>query len=81
MPPLPLPVPQHNLSTSDQPFPSFSWILPTHNFALIKGEFDAATKKYNAIMAKEGKKFMSFLEKNDMTKPAVESKEDFLSDK
>ena len=51
------------------------------NFALIKGEFDAATKKYNAIMAKEGKKFMSFLEKNDMTKPAVESKEDFLSDK
>jgi hypothetical protein len=51
------------------------------NMELIKGEFQEAKARYKAIMDKEGAKFMSWLEKNDMSKPAVKPKEDFLGAK
>lgn len=48
------------------------------NFELISEEFSQAQTHYKEIMNKEGKKFMSFLEKNDIAKPEIQSKEDFL---
>ncbi len=48
------------------------------NFELISEEFSKEKDRYAAIMAKEGKKFMNFLEKNDIDKPAVKPKEEFL---
>lgn len=48
------------------------------NFKLISEEFEKQKERFAAIMKKEGKKFMSFLEKNDIPKPALKSKEDFL---
>ncbi|WP_100804420.1 hypothetical protein [Ulvibacter sp. MAR_2010_11] len=48
------------------------------NFELISDEFETAKKRYQTIMDKEGKKFMSFLEKNEISKPEIKSKEEFL---
>ena len=48
------------------------------NYELISDEFSKAQDRYQAIKNKEGKKFMSFLEKNDIAKPEVQSKEEFL---
>ncbi|MAN59596.1 MAG: hypothetical protein CMC08_07150 [Flavobacteriaceae bacterium] len=50
------------------------------NFELISQEFEDAKKRYASIMDKEGKKFMNFLEKNNLEKPSIESKEEFLAD-
>ena len=50
------------------------------NYELIKEEFEAEKKRFAEIKNKEGKKFMKFLEKNEM-ELEVESKEEFLSDK
>tara|TARA_R110002049_G_scaffold2214_32_gene16080 strand:+ start:2354 stop:5443 length:3090 start_codon:yes stop_codon:yes gene_type:complete len=48
------------------------------NFELISEEFSKAKMRYEEIKNKEGKKLMSFLEKNDIAKPEVQSKEEFL---
>ena len=48
------------------------------NYELISDEFSKAQDRYQAIKNKEGKKFMSFLEKNDIAKPEIQSKEEFL---
>ena len=48
------------------------------NLELIKTEFEEAKARYKAIMDKEGAKFMSFMEKNEMDMPKIKSKEDFL---
>lgn len=48
------------------------------NFELISEEFLKAEKRYKAILAKEGKKFYTFLEKNNLPKPELQSKEVFL---
>lgn len=50
------------------------------NFELIKEEFEKEKVRFEAIKNKEGKKFMKFLEKNDM-EVKIDSKEEFLSDK
>ncbi len=51
------------------------------NFELIAGQLKTEQERFAKIKAKEGKKFMSFLEKNELPKPAVLSREDFLSKK
>ncbi|MEZ4881220.1 MAG: hypothetical protein R2775_02395 [Flavobacteriaceae bacterium] len=48
------------------------------NFVLISEEFSKAMKRYETIMEKEGEKFNSFLEKNNIAKPELQSKEEFL---
>ncbi|MEM7187214.1 MAG: hypothetical protein AAF466_11200, partial [Bacteroidota bacterium] len=48
------------------------------NFKLISEEFETAKERLAAIMAKEGKKFMSFLEKNDIAKPELKSREEYV---
>lgn len=48
------------------------------NFELISEEFENAKKQYQAIKDKEGKKFYDFLEKNNLDKPTIQIKEDFL---
>ena len=48
------------------------------NFKLISEEFDKEKDRYAAIMAKEGKRFMSYLAKNDIEKPAIKTREEFL---
>lgn len=48
------------------------------NYELILEEFEAAKTSYNTILAKDGKKFLSFLEKNEIAKPKIKSKEEFL---
>lgn len=48
------------------------------NFELISEDFEEAKKRYQTITNKEGKKFSSFLEKNEIKKPKIQSKEDFL---
>jgi photosystem II stability/assembly factor-like uncharacterized protein len=48
------------------------------NFELISEDFEKAKKRYEAISEKDGKKFISFLEKNGIEKPAIQSKEEFL---
>jgi photosystem II stability/assembly factor-like uncharacterized protein len=48
------------------------------NFELISDEFNKEKKRFEDIKNKEGKKFMSFLEKNNIPKPELQSKEDFL---
>jgi hypothetical protein len=48
------------------------------NFELIAEDFSKEKKRYDEIMAKEGKKFNSFLEKNNIPKTELQSKEDFL---
>ncbi|MCH2489010.1 MAG: hypothetical protein MK211_02560 [Flavobacteriales bacterium] len=48
------------------------------NYELIASEFDEAKARFDAIMEKEGKKFMSFIEKNEVEVPNVQSKEAYL---
>lgn len=48
------------------------------NFKLISEEFEKEKVRFNAIMGKEGKKFMSFVAKNEIASPAIQKKEDFL---
>jgi hypothetical protein len=48
------------------------------NLKLITSQFKTEKERYAKIMAKEGKKFMSFLEKNGIGKPDIKSKEDYL---
>ncbi len=48
------------------------------NFELISEDWNKAKVRYRAIMDKEGKKFMSFLEKNEITAPKLKTKEEFL---
>ena len=48
------------------------------NYELISEEFETAKKQYDAILAREGKKFNSFLDKNSIAKPAIKSKDEFL---
>jgi photosystem II stability/assembly factor-like uncharacterized protein len=48
------------------------------NFELIVDEFEKAQKQYNSISDKEGKKLNAFLEKNELAKPVIQSKEEFL---
>ena len=48
------------------------------NFKLVSEEFNTEKQRYADIMAKEGKKFMSFIAKNDIPKPEMKSKEEFL---
>jgi len=48
------------------------------NFELISEDFNQALKRYESIMQKEGKKFYSILEKNNIALPIIQSKEEFL---
>jgi hypothetical protein len=48
------------------------------NFELISDNFSKEKKRYAEIIAKEGNKFNTFLEKNNIPKPKVQSKEAFL---
>ena len=48
------------------------------NFELISEEFETAKKQYETILAKEGEKFNKFLEKNEIDKPVIKTKEEFL---
>ncbi len=48
------------------------------NFELLKDDFSKGKKRYEEIMAKEGKNFNSFLEKNNIPKAEIQSKEEFL---
>jgi photosystem II stability/assembly factor-like uncharacterized protein len=48
------------------------------NLELISEEWGKAKSQYREIMNKEGKKFMSFLEKNNIAAPEIKSKEEFL---
>ena len=48
------------------------------NLELISEEFSDAKKRYQTIKDKEGKKFMKFLEKNELEKPTIQTKEEFL---
>lgn len=48
------------------------------NYELISEEFEDAKKRYQSIMDKEGKKFNSFLEKNEIAIPETQTKEEFL---
>ncbi|RDK85263.1 WD40/YVTN/BNR-like repeat-containing protein [Marinirhabdus gelatinilytica] len=50
------------------------------NYELIKEEFENEKNRYAEIKNKEGKKFMRFLEKNDM-ELSMDSKEEYLEDK
>lgn len=49
------------------------------NLELVSDEFSKSQKRFQAIMDKEGKKFNSFLEKNNLPKAEIKSKENFLS--
>lgn len=51
------------------------------NLDLIRTEFEEAKTRYKGIMDKEGAKFMSFMEKNEMQMPTIKTKEDFLGAK
>ncbi|PQB04428.1 WD40/YVTN/BNR-like repeat-containing protein [Aureitalea marina] len=51
------------------------------NLELITTEFEEAKVRYQAIMDKEGAKFMSFMEKNEMEMPKMKTREDFLGAK
>jgi len=48
------------------------------NYELISSEFETEKKRFAGIKAKEGRKFMKVLEKNEFTKPAVQTKQEFL---
>ncbi len=48
------------------------------NFDLIDEDFSNEKKRYDEIMKNEGKKFNSFLEKNNISKAEIQSKEEFL---
>jgi len=48
------------------------------NFKLISGQFNTEKERYSTIMGKEGKKFMNYLEKNEIAKADIKSKTDFI---
>ncbi|MFT7034172.1 MAG: photosystem II stability/assembly factor-like uncharacterized protein [Cyclobacteriaceae bacterium] len=48
------------------------------NYELISEEFETAKKQYDTILKKEGEKFNRFLEKNEIEKPVIKSKDEFL---
>jgi photosystem II stability/assembly factor-like uncharacterized protein len=48
------------------------------NYELISSEFETKKKRFAGIKAKEGSKFMKVLHKNELTKPAVQTKQEFL---
>ncbi|MBK5214224.1 MAG: hypothetical protein JJE55_11260 [Flavobacteriaceae bacterium] len=48
------------------------------NFELISENFSNEKKRFAEIKEKEGKKFDSFLEKNNIPKPEIQSKAEFL---
>lgn len=48
------------------------------NYELISEEFETAKKEYDSILKKEGEKFNKFLEKNEIEKPVIKSKDEFL---
>ena len=48
------------------------------SFELINTEYQEALGRLTAIMDKEGKKFNSFLAKNDLPEVTLKSKEEFL---
>ncbi|PVW15664.1 WD40/YVTN/BNR-like repeat-containing protein [Marixanthomonas spongiae] len=50
------------------------------NMTLISEEFTEAKARYKKIKDKEGRKFMKFLEKNDIEKTSIKTKEAFLSE-
>ena len=51
------------------------------NYKLISEEFEKEKLRFKEIMGKEGKKFTSFLEKNNLEKPAVLPKAEYLNKK
>ena len=51
------------------------------NYKLISEEFEKEKLRFNEIMGKEGKKFTSFLEKNNLEKPVILSKAEYLDKK
>lgn len=51
------------------------------NLELISEEFAEAKKRFQKIKDKEGEKFMKFIEKNEIEKPTIKTKEEFLSKK
>jgi photosystem II stability/assembly factor-like uncharacterized protein len=51
------------------------------NFKLISEEFEKEKDRYAKIVAKEGKRFISYLAKNDIAGPAIKTKEEFLEKK
>ena len=51
------------------------------NYKLISEEFNKEKLRFKEIMGKEGKKFTSFLEKNNLEKPSVLPKEEYLGKK
>jgi photosystem II stability/assembly factor-like uncharacterized protein len=48
------------------------------NYELISEEFETAKKQYETILKKEGEKFYTYLEKNEIEKPVIKSKDEFL---
>ncbi len=48
------------------------------NYTLISDEYKDAKGRFQEIMDKEGKKFVAFLEKNELKKPNIKTKEEFL---
>ena len=60
---------------------SFSRVTASQkqNLELISEDFMKAKERYATIKDKEGEKFMKFLEKNDLEKPTMKTKEEFLS--
>jgi hypothetical protein len=59
---------------------SYDRVAGTHklNFELISEDFNAAKKRYASINEKDEKKFLSFLNKSGISKPGIQSKEEFL---
>ena len=48
------------------------------NYELVSEDFTKAKKRYSDILSKEGKKFNFFVDKNNITRPEIKSKEEFL---
>lgn len=48
------------------------------NYSLISEEYNEALARFEGIKAKEGSKFVKFLQKNDIDPPQLQSKEEFL---
>tara|TARA_B100000795_G_scaffold263296_1_gene242267 strand:+ start:44761 stop:47856 length:3096 start_codon:yes stop_codon:yes gene_type:complete len=49
------------------------------NFELINEEYEREKARFQKIMAKEGKKFMKVLEKNNLGMPSIKTKKEFLT--
>ncbi len=48
------------------------------NYKLIAEEFEKAKQRYQEIMDKEGRKFLKYLENNEIEKPIILPKEEYL---